>query len=228
MLKMTHWLISPFARVILSVRCQWHPLNIIVGYKLYNRSWWKSYALNFLSTLCANLSFNEPDSNHNIDGIQCSCRPEKQIVSTRCLNLSQQQLEFGIQLLLPIIPFGSFNTGEVFLARSTTGPTEEGVFLQTAKGRAVLQQVKDFMEQKVLPAQKVSAESCQKEKRDLFEMKGFDRAQQFIHAIRTHSLERENKKSIDYVNGQWTSPLARHHSGVNAVQQRWHCKSCAV
>uniref|UniRef100_A0A671WIW9 Acyl-CoA dehydrogenase family member 11 n=1 Tax=Sparus aurata TaxID=8175 RepID=A0A671WIW9_SPAAU len=63
----------------------------------------------------------------------------------------------------------------VFLARSTTGPTEEGLFLQTAKGRAVLQQVKDFMEQKVLPAQKVSAESCQKEKRDLFEMKGFDR-----------------------------------------------------
>uniref|UniRef100_A0A671WCG3 Acyl-CoA dehydrogenase family member 11 n=1 Tax=Sparus aurata TaxID=8175 RepID=A0A671WCG3_SPAAU len=55
----------------------------------------------------------------------------------------------------------------VFLARSTTGPTEEGLFLQTAKGRAVLQQVKDFMEQKVLPAQKVSAESCQKEKRDL-------------------------------------------------------------
>uniref|UniRef100_A0A671WE10 Acyl-CoA dehydrogenase family member 11 n=1 Tax=Sparus aurata TaxID=8175 RepID=A0A671WE10_SPAAU len=51
--------------------------------------------------------------------------------------------------------------------RSTTGPTEEGLFLQTAKGRAVLQQVKDFMEQKVLPAQKVSAESCQKEKRDL-------------------------------------------------------------
>ncbi|XP_030254720.1 acyl-CoA dehydrogenase family member 11 [Sparus aurata] len=38
--------------------------------------------------------------------------------------------------------------------RSTTGPTEEGLFLQTAKGRAVLQQVKDFMEQKVLPAQK--------------------------------------------------------------------------
>uniref|UniRef100_A0A671WDM7 Acyl-CoA dehydrogenase family member 11 n=1 Tax=Sparus aurata TaxID=8175 RepID=A0A671WDM7_SPAAU len=30
----------------------------------------------------------------------------------------------------------------------------DGLFLQTAKGRAVLQQVKDFMEQKVLPAQK--------------------------------------------------------------------------
>ncbi|KAM8731278.1 acyl-CoA dehydrogenase family member 11 [Acanthopagrus schlegelii] len=38
--------------------------------------------------------------------------------------------------------------------RSTTGPTEEGLFLQTAKGQAVLQQVKDFMRQKVLPAQK--------------------------------------------------------------------------
>ncbi|XP_036935503.1 acyl-CoA dehydrogenase family member 11 [Acanthopagrus latus] len=38
--------------------------------------------------------------------------------------------------------------------RSTTGPTDEGLFLQTAKGQAVLQQVKDFMRQKVLPAQK--------------------------------------------------------------------------
>ncbi|XP_073344125.1 nephrocystin-3 isoform X2 [Pagrus major] len=42
--------------------------------------------------------------------------------------------------------------------RSTTGPTEEGLFLQTAKGQAVLQQVKDFMRQKVLPAQKEVAE----------------------------------------------------------------------
>ncbi|KAF6716785.1 Acyl-CoA dehydrogenase family member 11 [Oryzias melastigma] len=33
------------------------------------------------------------------------------------------------------------------------GPASESLFLQTAKGRAVLQQVKDFMQQHVLPAQ---------------------------------------------------------------------------
>ncbi|XP_044032726.1 nephrocystin-3 isoform X2 [Siniperca chuatsi] len=42
--------------------------------------------------------------------------------------------------------------------RSITGPKEEGVFLQTAKGQAVLQQVKDFMRQYVLPAQEEVAE----------------------------------------------------------------------
>ncbi|XP_042366200.1 acyl-CoA dehydrogenase family member 11 isoform X1 [Plectropomus leopardus] len=44
--------------------------------------------------------------------------------------------------------------------RSVTAPTErsDGLFLQTAKGRAVLQQVKDFMRQYVLPAQQEVAE----------------------------------------------------------------------
>ncbi|XP_037613330.1 acyl-CoA dehydrogenase family member 11 isoform X2 [Sebastes umbrosus] len=42
--------------------------------------------------------------------------------------------------------------------RSDAGPTEEGLFLQTAKGRVVLQQVKDFMRQYVLPAQQEVAE----------------------------------------------------------------------
>ncbi|XP_034003416.1 acyl-CoA dehydrogenase family member 11 [Trematomus bernacchii] len=42
--------------------------------------------------------------------------------------------------------------------RSVSGPTGEGLFLQTAKGRAVLQQVKDFMRQYVLPAQEEVAE----------------------------------------------------------------------
>nr|XP_020507411.1 acyl-CoA dehydrogenase family member 11 isoform X1 [Labrus bergylta] len=42
--------------------------------------------------------------------------------------------------------------------RSVTGPTEDGLFLQTGKGRAVLQQVKDFMRQYVLPAQQEVAE----------------------------------------------------------------------
>ncbi|XP_059182716.1 acyl-CoA dehydrogenase family member 11 [Centropristis striata] len=42
--------------------------------------------------------------------------------------------------------------------RSVSGPTEESLFLQTAKGRAVLQQVKDFMRQYVLPAQEEVAE----------------------------------------------------------------------
>lgn len=42
--------------------------------------------------------------------------------------------------------------------RSVSGPTGDGLFLQTAKGRAVLQQVKDFMRQYVLPAQEEVAE----------------------------------------------------------------------
>lgn len=42
--------------------------------------------------------------------------------------------------------------------RSFPGPTENGLFLQTAKGQAVLQQVKDFMRQYVLPAQQEVAE----------------------------------------------------------------------
>ncbi|XP_004081151.1 acyl-CoA dehydrogenase family member 11 [Oryzias latipes] len=37
--------------------------------------------------------------------------------------------------------------------RSVEGPGSESLFLQTAKGRAVLQQVQDFMQQHVLPAQ---------------------------------------------------------------------------
>ncbi|XP_070841821.1 acyl-CoA dehydrogenase family member 11 [Chaetodon trifascialis] len=45
-----------------------------------------------------------------------------------------------------------------FAQRSVTGPTEGGLFLQTAKGQAVLQQVKDFMRQYVLPAQEEVAE----------------------------------------------------------------------
>ncbi|XP_068565991.1 acyl-CoA dehydrogenase family member 11 [Cebidichthys violaceus] len=42
--------------------------------------------------------------------------------------------------------------------RSDTCPTGDGLFLQTAKGQAVLQQVKDFMRQNVLPAQEEVAE----------------------------------------------------------------------
>uniref|UniRef100_A0A3Q4HNC8 Acyl-CoA dehydrogenase family member 11 n=1 Tax=Neolamprologus brichardi TaxID=32507 RepID=A0A3Q4HNC8_NEOBR len=42
-------------------------------------------------------------------------------------------------------------------------PTKDRLFFQTAKGRAVLQQVKDFMRQYVLPAQKVSSKSCQEQ-----------------------------------------------------------------
>uniref|UniRef100_H2M342 Acyl-CoA dehydrogenase family member 11 n=1 Tax=Oryzias latipes TaxID=8090 RepID=H2M342_ORYLA len=40
---------------------------------------------------------------------------------------------------------------------SVEGPGSESLFLQTAKGRAVLQQVQDFMQQHVLPAQEVGA-----------------------------------------------------------------------
>uniref|UniRef100_A0A8C9ZVZ9 Acyl-CoA dehydrogenase family member 11 n=1 Tax=Sander lucioperca TaxID=283035 RepID=A0A8C9ZVZ9_SANLU len=39
---------------------------------------------------------------------------------------------------------------------SVTEPTMDGLFLQTAKGQAVLQQVKDFMRQYVLPAQETT------------------------------------------------------------------------
>uniref|UniRef100_A0A669EZN3 Acyl-CoA dehydrogenase family, member 11 n=1 Tax=Oreochromis niloticus TaxID=8128 RepID=A0A669EZN3_ORENI len=48
--------------------------------------------------------------------------------------------------------------------RPLTGPTKDRLFLQTAKGQAVLQQVKDFMRQYVLPAQKVSSKSCQEQR----------------------------------------------------------------
>lgn len=53
----------------------------------------------------------------------------------------------------------------MFPARSHTGATEDRLFLQTAKGQAVLQQVKDFMRQYVLPAQEVSAKRYQEQKR---------------------------------------------------------------
>uniref|UniRef100_A0A8C2XIQ2 Acyl-CoA dehydrogenase family member 11 n=1 Tax=Cyclopterus lumpus TaxID=8103 RepID=A0A8C2XIQ2_CYCLU len=43
--------------------------------------------------------------------------------------------------------------------RSDTGPAGDSLFLQTARGQAVLQQVKDFMRQYVLPAQEVSAKN---------------------------------------------------------------------
>lgn len=56
----------------------------------------------------------------------------------------------------------------MFPARSDTGPSADGLFLQTAAGRAVLQQVKDFMRQYVLPAQEVSAESCRERQSDSF------------------------------------------------------------
>uniref|UniRef100_A0AAQ5ZYY0 Acyl-CoA dehydrogenase family member 11 n=1 Tax=Amphiprion ocellaris TaxID=80972 RepID=A0AAQ5ZYY0_AMPOC len=42
---------------------------------------------------------------------------------------------------------------DVFHTRPLTDPTKGRLFLQTAKGQAVLQQVKDFMRQYVLPAQ---------------------------------------------------------------------------
>ncbi|XP_056290799.1 LOW QUALITY PROTEIN: acyl-CoA dehydrogenase family member 11 [Pseudoliparis swirei] len=42
--------------------------------------------------------------------------------------------------------------------RSDTGPAGDGLFLQTARGQDVLQQVKDFMRQYVLPAQEEVAE----------------------------------------------------------------------
>lgn len=44
-----------------------------------------------------------------------------------------------------------------FLSSVVTGPGEDVLFLQTAKGRAVLQQAKHFMRQYVFPAQEVSA-----------------------------------------------------------------------
>ncbi|KAF1373083.1 hypothetical protein PFLUV_G00256640 [Perca fluviatilis] len=50
-------------------------------------------------------------------------------------------------------------------SRFVTGPTKDGLFLQTAKGQAVLQQVKDFMRQYVLPAQEDVAEYYSKHAR---------------------------------------------------------------
>uniref|UniRef100_A0A7N8Y6F4 Acyl-CoA dehydrogenase family member 11 n=1 Tax=Mastacembelus armatus TaxID=205130 RepID=A0A7N8Y6F4_9TELE len=44
-------------------------------------------------------------------------------------------------------------------ASSLTAPTEDTLFLQTSKGQAVLQQVKYFMRQYILPCQQVSAKS---------------------------------------------------------------------
>lgn len=43
------------------------------------------------------------------------------------------------------------------LSSSVTDPSKDVLFLQTAKGQAVLKQAKDFMKQHVFPAQEVSA-----------------------------------------------------------------------
>ena len=59
------------------------------------------------------------------------------------------------------------------VARSVAGPTEDGLFLQTARGQAVLQEVKDFMRQYVLPAKEVSAKSRGEQTRDLFAQMDF-------------------------------------------------------
>lgn len=45
---------------------------------------------------------------------------------------------------------------EMCLTRSVTVAADGALFRQSAKGQAVLQQVKDFMRQYVFPAQKVS------------------------------------------------------------------------
>lgn len=55
-----------------------------------------------------------------------------------------------------MFPCGFFKL-EVFLSSSVTAPGKDVLFLQTAKGRAVLQRAKDFMRQYVFPAQEVSA-----------------------------------------------------------------------
>lgn len=49
-----------------------------------------------------------------------------------------------------------FKPPDVVFASLPVGPTEHTLFLQTAKGQAVLQEVKDFMRQYILPAQEVS------------------------------------------------------------------------
>lgn len=56
-------------------------------------------------------------------------------------------------------PANHSHVSDVFPASPLAGPTKDGLFPQTAKGQAVLQQVKDFMQQYVLPAQQVSAKS---------------------------------------------------------------------
>lgn len=57
---------------------------------------------------------------------------------------------------MSMFPCGFFKL-EVSLSSSVNGPSKDALFLQTAKGRAVLQQAKDFMRQYVFPAQEVSA-----------------------------------------------------------------------
>lgn len=57
---------------------------------------------------------------------------------------------------MSMFPCESFKL-EVLFSSSITGPVKDVLFLQTAKGQAVLQQAKDFMRQYVFPIQEVSA-----------------------------------------------------------------------
>uniref|UniRef100_A0A8C4GN66 Acyl-CoA dehydrogenase family member 11 n=1 Tax=Dicentrarchus labrax TaxID=13489 RepID=A0A8C4GN66_DICLA len=100
--------------------------------------------------------------------IYCQCRgiPSALPSLNFYLALSIFKMAGIAQQLLPLF-LVCFLTCDVFLARSDTGPTEGNLFLQTAKGQAVRQQVKDFMKQYVFPAEEVSSKSCQEQKRDL-------------------------------------------------------------
>ncbi|MEQ2163037.1 hypothetical protein GOODEAATRI_026096, partial [Goodea atripinnis] len=57
-------------------------------------------------------------------------------------------------------PANVSRVSDVFPASPLAGLTKDRLFLQTAKGQAVLQQVKDFMQEYVLPAQQVKAKQA--------------------------------------------------------------------
>lgn len=87
----------------------------------------------------------------------------------------------------------------MFHARPLTGPTKDRLFFQTAKGRAVLQQVKDFMRQYVLPAQ-VSSKSCQKQRGFVCIDEIFNLCtQQFVSSLKANKIESKNNVSPGYI-----------------------------
>lgn len=78
--------------------------------------------------------------------------------NTNCIHVPTDLKQAGVGALR-VHPANLSRVSDVFPASPLAGPTKDRLFPQTAKVQAVLQQVKDFMQQYVLPAQQVSAKS---------------------------------------------------------------------
>uniref|UniRef100_A0A669EWU6 Acyl-CoA dehydrogenase family member 11 n=1 Tax=Oreochromis niloticus TaxID=8128 RepID=A0A669EWU6_ORENI len=82
----------------------------------------------------------------------------------RCRGIPPALPQLNFYLALSVFKMAGIAQVCTKFQQPLTGPTKDRLFLQTAKGQAVLQQVKDFMRQYVLPAQKVSSKSCQEQR----------------------------------------------------------------